>query len=77
MDIPIEPTAQDLQDPRFYTWVKATYGKVKPDPQDYPTMTPDDDHRASVDAEYAAYQHRLAVANKMVRLWREWKRDHG
>jgi hypothetical protein len=75
MDIQLEPTAADLEDPKFYTWIKARYGEVKPDPQDYPTMTPDDEKRASVDEEYAAYQYRLAVANKLNRLWREWKKE--
>jgi hypothetical protein len=75
MDIPLEPTAADLEDPKFYTWIKAKYGQVKPDPQDYPTMTPDDEKRASVDAEYAAYQHKLASTNKLIRLWREWKKN--
>ena len=75
MDISLEPTSADLGDPRFYEWVNITYGHVKPDPQDYPTMTPNDQQRASVDDEYAAYQYKLAVANKMIRLWREWKKS--
>jgi hypothetical protein len=74
VDIQLEPMAADLEDSRFYTWIKATYGEVKPDPQDYPTMTPNDEKRASVDGEYAAYQYRLAVTNKLIRLWHEWKR---
>ena len=75
MDIQLEPTAADLENPKFYSWIKATYGEIKPDPQDYPTMTPDDEKRASVDDAYAAYQYKLAVANKLIRIWREWKRD--
>jgi hypothetical protein len=74
MDIPLEPTAKDLEDPKFYTWVRANYGELKPDPQDYPTMTPDEMKWGSVDDGYAAYQYRLAVTNKLIRLWREWKK---
>jgi hypothetical protein len=73
MDIQMEPTKADLENHKFCAWIKATYGGVKPDPQDYPTMTPNDEKRASVDDEYAAYQYRLALTNKVIRLWREWQ----
>jgi len=72
----LEPTETDLEDQDFRKWVNATYGAVQPDAEDYPTVTPEEQQGSLADDRYAAHQYRLATANKLVRLWREWKREH-
>jgi hypothetical protein len=69
----LEPTEADLEDQDFREWVKAKYGAVQPDAEDYPTVT-GEEQGSLADDRYAAHQYRLATANKLVRLWREWQR---
>jgi hypothetical protein len=71
----LEPTEADLENPKFYTWIKAKYGQVQPDAEDYPTVTGEEQQDRLADDQYAAHQYRLATANKLARLWREWNRE--
>jgi hypothetical protein len=71
----LEPTEADLEDQDFREWVNATYGAIQPDAEDFPTVLPEEQEESLVEDRYAAQQYRLAKANKMIRLWREWKRE--
>jgi hypothetical protein len=71
----VEPTEADLEDQDFQAWVDATYGVVQPDAEDYPTVTPEEQQESLADDRYAAHQYRLATANKLLRLWRQWKSE--
>jgi hypothetical protein len=60
---------EDLHDPAFLAYLKEELGgaPIKPDSQDYdPSAMP-------TTAAQKAEQHRLAQAQKLIRLYREWK----
>jgi hypothetical protein len=68
-DHSFKPTSMDqLEDPAFLAYVKGRYpDRIKPDPQDF-----DQKANPTTDAE-CAYQYRLAMASKLLRLYGEWK----
>ena len=65
----IDPTMEDLEDPRFLRWLdNYTQGKpIRPDAVDF------DPNARLVTAGQRAEQYRLAQARARVRLWRAWK----
>jgi hypothetical protein len=67
----LEPTLDDLADPRFLEWLASRIGgkPIQPDRQDH------DLNAHAVTDEEGANQYRLARARKLLRLWKEWKAE--
>ena len=64
-----EPTAKDLEDPEFQKYLRTLFpsGAVRPDAQDFDQSLP------TVTGAQRAEAYRLAQANMMIRLYRQWR----
>jgi hypothetical protein len=64
-----EPTLKDLEDPAFQKYLSTLFpsGKVRPDTQDFDHSLP------TVTGAQRAEAYRLAQANMMIRLYRQWR----
>ena len=64
----IDPTIEELSSPEFNLYLMARFpGMIEPDEQDF-----DQTSHAKTEWE-RAQRYRQAIAQKMIRLWREWK----